>query len=183
MWSNFWIGYLIATLYVPFENFWVKFLYQWKTEPQIYQKLVIFSAILKSILKSPIKTENKTAYFSLFAGLCLGEISKLAIICHNLNEHCPPCALISAQTAPIAHPCLVVAEWWVCAWGQAGLLGKESHHHDGIGWGTATGQTGLRHRLDMPMLGDKLLLLHVGCPKNNASYLFPWKPKQVQKAQ
>lgn len=115
MWSNFWIGYLIATLYVPFENFWVKFLYQWKTETQIYQKLVIFSAILKSILKSPIKTENKTAYFSLFAGLCLGEISKLAIICHNLNEHCPPCALISAQTAPIAHPCLVVAEWWVCA--------------------------------------------------------------------
>jgi len=68
---------------------------------------------------------------------------------------CPLYALVSAQTVPITHRCVVVAELWVCAQGQAGPLGGKSHHHDGVGQREAVGWTGLgckqtrSHRLDI----------------------------------
>jgi len=109
--------------------------------------MMIFFGTLE-ISNSFIKTESKAVYFSLFTVLSLASISKylklFAITWVSTPLH-PPCALDSIKTVETAHWCLVAAEQWVPAQGQARLLGGKSCCHDGARQGLAAVGAGLNH--------------------------------------
>jgi len=72
--------------------------------------------------------QRKTAYFSLFRGLCLATVSKcirLFAITQVRTALGTPCVQVSAQPLPIAHWCLFVVEWQVQALGWVGSFWGE----------------------------------------------------------
>ena len=124
LWFNFWVGYLIAALYIPFVHLQVMYLCWLEMESQKYKKKKKdFFSNLEMFSSSFMKTESMAAYFLPFSGPCLANISKctklFAITWVSTALH-PPHVLVSALTVPTAHQCLVIAEWWVRVWGWAG---------------------------------------------------------------
>lgn len=71
------IRFLITTQYILFENPWVIYLCQLTMESQINQRIYdFFCQSWNSFSNSFIKMESSAAYFSLFTGLRLGNVSK-----------------------------------------------------------------------------------------------------------
>jgi len=115
--SEFWVEWLIVTLYIPFENVQIMHLCWWKMKSRIYKKkLIIFFAILKLVLKFLYHSGKHGWTFLLLSGLCLANISKcikLFAITWVRAALFPLPVLVSAQiglTARLCLRCLVVAK-------------------------------------------------------------------------
>jgi len=128
-WPNFWVEYLVATLYIPLENFQVIIYISWKlSQKYTKKKCGFFSCNLENYSQIPIiKMESKAAYFLLLTGLfnqCIKCVKLFAINPVGTSLH-PPYVLVSAQTVPITHQCLLVVEQQVLIWGWDRLLRRE----------------------------------------------------------
>lgn len=71
-------------------------------------------------------TENRKhrRYFLLFTGLFSQSIKIHKLICRNLSQHCAALSPVPFQSSmyQLHMNVLLLCEWWVCAWDQAGQL-------------------------------------------------------------
>lgn len=99
--------FLIATLYIPFENSQETFMLTENRVPN-NKKLIFFfflAIFLETYSQIPF-TECMAAYFWQFAGLCLANVSQCKQVFATtwVSAALRPChVLVSAQTVPIMH--------------------------------------------------------------------------------
>lgn len=88
-WSNFWVGYLIAALYIPFEHLQVMYLCWLEMESQKYKKKKkIFFSNLESYSQIPLRKQKSRLHIFHCLQNSSQYIKMHTIICHNLSWHC-----------------------------------------------------------------------------------------------
>ena len=120
-WSDFWVENLIATQYIPFENFQVVYLCWLEMESQIYKKVDNFFCNPETCSHIPLSQQKARLHiFTVYRTVFSQCIEFHKIICHNLSWHCTVThALVSAQVEFMEHAHLMLRGWsrlWV---GQA----------------------------------------------------------------